>query len=73
MFVKVRVTTAQRKEKVERTAEDRFDIAVKEKPEQNAANVRVLTLLAAALAVPVNKIRFVSGHHAPSKLFEVRD
>jgi uncharacterized protein YggU (UPF0235/DUF167 family) len=72
MFIKVRVKTGERKELVDRLASDRFTISVKEKAEQNAANRRVIEILACELSVPVKRIRFVSGQRSPSKLFEIK-
>jgi uncharacterized protein YggU (UPF0235/DUF167 family) len=70
MLVKVRVKTGAKKESV-RKVKDRYEVAVREKPEQGAANARVLTLLAAELSVPQKKLRIVKGHHSPSKLISL--
>ena len=71
MFVKVRVKTSARRESVEKLAEDRYAIGVKEKPERGVANQRVIQILAQELRVPQKKIRFVSGQKSSSKLFEI--
>jgi uncharacterized protein YggU (UPF0235/DUF167 family) len=70
MLIKVRVKTGARKESVHGEG-SYIAITVKEKPEQNAANKRVIALLALELGVPIKSIRFVKGHKSPSKLFEV--
>lgn len=72
MYIKVRVKTGERKERVERIAPDRFAISVKEKAEQNAANKRVLEILSRELSVPIKNIRFISGQKSPAKLFEIK-
>ena len=72
MHIKVRVTVSARREKVKKIAETLYEIAVREKPEQNAANRRVIALLSVELQVPAKRIRFVSGHKSTSKLFDVR-
>ena len=71
MFVKVRVHTGKRKEQLEKFTEMRYTISVRERPERNAANRRVIEMLASELCVPAKNIRFVSGQRSPSKLFEI--
>lgn len=71
MFIKVRAKTAQRKESIQRIAVDRFEISVKEKPELNAANHRIVAILAEEMNVSVKQVRFISGQRSPAKLFEI--
>ncbi len=71
MYIKVRVKTAQRKEVVTKRAPDNFEMSLKEKPEHNAANNRVLALLAREFNIVEKKIRFISGQRSPSKKFEI--
>ncbi|MEY4747562.1 MAG: hypothetical protein RLZZ416_611 [Candidatus Parcubacteria bacterium] len=71
MLVKVKVRTGVRRESVRKVADDRFEIAVREKPERNAANSRVIELLALACKVPGKHVRIVKGHRSPSKTFSV--
>ena len=73
MYIKVRVKTGQRKESVERVSPVSFKISVKEKPEKNLANQRVLQIVAECLRVPIKKIKIISGHHSPSKLLSIID
>ncbi len=71
MHVSVRVTADAKREKVIEAARGRLMIAVKEPAERNAANRRVLELVAAHHHIPKNHVRLVSGHHSPSKVFDV--
>jgi uncharacterized protein YggU (UPF0235/DUF167 family) len=71
MLIKVKVRTRARRESVTRLAVDIFEMEVREFPENNQANLRVLSLLSLALRVPAKTIRFVRGQKSPSKLFEV--
>jgi uncharacterized protein YggU (UPF0235/DUF167 family) len=71
MYVKVKVRPGERREEVKRLAADSFQLSVREKPENNAANRRVCEILADALAVPVGRVRIVRGHHARSKIVEI--
>lgn len=73
MYIKVRVKTGQKKESVVETTKTSFSISVKEKPERNSANARIIKIIAGKLGVPPKKVRIVSGHHAPSKLLSVAE
>lgn len=72
MFVKVKVKAGARREGFMRVGENKFEISVKEKPENNRANERVISMLSLKLKVPAKYIRFVSGMRSPSKLFEIK-
>lgn len=69
-IVKVRVQAGARQESVSRAGEA-WVIAVKEPAEANRANARVRAVLAEALAVPLAAVRLMTGHHRPSKMFEI--
>ncbi|MBX6323090.1 MAG: DUF167 domain-containing protein [Rhodospirillaceae bacterium] len=73
MYLKVKVNPGARRESVERVGPDAFAVSVREKPRDNAANRRVCEVMAAALGVPVGRVRIVRGHHAHSKIIEVPD
>lgn len=73
MFIKVRVKTGQKKEVVLEKSNTSFSVSVKEKAERNAANHRVIAIIAERLGVPSKKVRIVNGHHAPSKLLFVAE
>jgi uncharacterized protein YggU (UPF0235/DUF167 family) len=72
MYIKVKVTPNARKESFEKIKEDSYKIVVREKAEMNMANRRVIEMLAENLNLPTNKIRLISGHHSPSKIFSIR-
>jgi len=71
MYIKVRVIAGAKKETLEKTKEDTYKISVKEPAERNLANHRVRDLLAKNLSLPVEKIRLISGHTSPSKIFSI--
>ncbi len=73
MFIKVQVTADAKREKVTRKSAERYDIAVKEPAEMNLANNRLREILSEELDVPIAKIRLISGHHHPHKIFSVLD
>lgn len=71
MYVKVRVYPGMKKESIIKTDEDAFEIITKAPAERNLANIRVRELIAMQYEVPVSAVRFVTGHHSPSKILEV--
>lgn len=71
MHIKVRVNTNARKETVILVDESHLTISVKEKPLDNAANKRVMELIAYQFRVPLNKVHMVRGHHTASKILMV--
>jgi len=72
-YIKVVATTGSKKEKITIKSNDHFLISVKEKPERNLANKRILELLSLFLKVKKQKIRIINGHHHPHKLLVVDD
>jgi uncharacterized protein YggU (UPF0235/DUF167 family) len=71
MLIKVRVRTGARKEKVVISSADHFEVSVREKPENNMANKRVISLIADQFHVPIKAVRIVKGHHQPSKILSI--
>ena len=73
MYIHVLVTAGAKKESLKKKSEDHFEISVKEKAENNLANIRVLELVAEHFNVPKNKVRIVNGHRHPSKLLVIEE
>lgn len=71
MYLKVRVKTKAKNESVKKVSADHYEVSVREKPEGNAANKRVLTLMARELGIPAARLRITKGHHSPSKILTV--
>lgn len=71
MYIKVIATPGAKKERVTRTKDSEFHIAVKEKAERNQANNRIREILAAELGVDQGKVRMLTGHRSPSKMFSI--
>lgn len=72
MHVRVRVKAGARKESFSAVNEVTFDIAVREPAERNAANHRITILLAEYFEVTPKRVRLLTGHHAPHKLYEIK-
>lgn len=73
MYIKVLVQPGAKKEKIARPSADHFVIAVKEPAERNAANSRVLEIVAVALGVPKRAVKIISGHHSRNKIFSIEN
>ncbi|MCR4334148.1 MAG: DUF167 family protein [Patescibacteria group bacterium] len=71
MYIKLRVVTNAKKEKINKISEDHFEIWIREKAERNMANRRVVEVMKKYFKT--GKIRIVSGHHSPSKIISVGD
>ena len=69
MYIKLRVFTKQKQEKVEKISDDILRVYVKEEAEMNRANNRILELMKDHFKT--NDVRLVSGHHSPSKIISV--
>jgi uncharacterized protein YggU (UPF0235/DUF167 family) len=70
MFIKIKVKTGSRTEKVEKKADDLYFVSVKEEAERNMANGRVLQLFRDLY--PKKSIKLIKGHHSPAKIVEVK-
>lgn len=71
MHIKVRVKTGAKNENIKKVSDDHYEISVREKPEANMANKRVLALIAVALKIPAARIRITKGHRSPSKILSI--
>jgi uncharacterized protein YggU (UPF0235/DUF167 family) len=71
IYIKVIATTGSKKESISEIKPNYFEISVKEKPERNMANTRIVQMIASHFKVPVKKVRIVNGHHHPHKLLVV--
>jgi len=73
MYLSVRVLAGQKNEGVEPLKDGRLRVRVKAVAQQGLANARAVELVAKHLKVATNKVRIISGHTSPSKLFAVPD
>ncbi len=71
MYIKLRVVTNAKKEKIEKISDDHFKISVGEKAERNMANKRVIEMMKEHFNT--GKIKIISGHRSPSKIISVGD
>lgn len=71
MYIKVTVTPGSRKEAIDEIGDRTFLITVREPAERNLANTRVRELLALRYAIPIGKVRILTGHHSHSKMLSI--
>lgn len=72
MHLKVKVFTNAKKDKLEKISEGRFQCFVREKPENNLANKKMLALLARHLNISIKKLNIVKGRRQPNKIILIR-
>lgn len=71
MLIRVKVTTGAKKEAVTATGKDRLDISLKEKPERNMANKRLVVIIRIHFKAKPGTVKIVKGHKAPSKIVSI--
>lgn len=70
MLLHVKVETGQKKEEIKKLPDGGFRMSLREKPERNLANARILEILR-ELHPESKVVRIVAGHHSPSKIVEI--
>lgn len=71
MYVSVHVSAGAKRESLEELPKGRLKISVKAPAERNLANHRVRELVAAHFLLPLHKVRLISGHTSPAKIFDI--
>ena len=69
MYLKIKVITDAKAQRIEKQSEDLWRVWVKLPAENNLANNKILELVGDAY--PNQMIRIVSGHHSPSKIVSI--
>ncbi|MCX6756786.1 MAG: hypothetical protein NTW35_01345 [Candidatus Nomurabacteria bacterium] len=69
MYLKLKIITDARAEKIEKLKDDEYRIWTKMPAENNLANTRVLEII--RNEYPNKPVRLISGHHSPSKIVSV--
>jgi len=72
MHVRVKVKAGAKREEVSEK-KGVLSISVKEPAQDNAANRRVVRIVAKHFHVPVSSVRIIAGHHAPGKTFSIKE
>ena len=69
MYIKVRVITGAPKEVIQKIEDDVIEMYLREPPERNLANRKVLSIIRDMY--PNMPVRMINGHHSPSKMILV--
>lgn len=70
MLIKIKVFPKTRREEINKIKEDKFEIFIRARAQNNEANMRVVEIV--RLLFPQNKgIKIVKGHTTPNKIIEV--
>lgn len=69
MYIKIRVKTGQKKESVVKKSDTEFVVSIRQKPERNLANRRIIELFQAMYTT--NNVRIISGIHHPIKMVSI--
>lgn len=69
MYIHIKVKTKQKEEYIKEVKENHFEISLREKPEKNLANRRILEILKSHFGT--QKVKIINGHRSPSKLISV--
>jgi len=73
MLIKIHVFPCVKEEGVVKIKENAFNVSVRPKPENGAANARAIELLALYFAVPPGRVRLIKGAHQANKIFEIKE
>lgn len=71
MFIKVKVFTKKKHNKIIKKSENYYEIYVRAKPEKGEANKEIINLLAAYLQISESKVRLIRGFRQRNKIFEI--
>jgi uncharacterized protein YggU (UPF0235/DUF167 family) len=71
MYIRVEARPNSRKESILQSDEKTYTISVKEPAQLNMANKRIREILAEHLGIPLGKIKMISGHRSPRKIFTI--
>ncbi len=71
MEIKVRVRAGARREKLKIVSQKEFKISVREEAHGNAANRRVVELVALHFGAPTSRVRILRGHRSITKHLSV--
>ena len=71
-IVSVEAFPSSRKEKIERLADDKFKIYIKEPAQNNLANKRIAVILSDIYNTDVRNIKQLTGHRSQKKKFEIK-
>jgi len=73
MLIKVRAKPGSKSEKIIRIGKNEFEISIKEKAENNKANIAIIKALAEYLDCSTANFRIKSGSTSKNKIIEIKN
>ena len=70
-LIRIKIFPGTKKERIEIVTDDKFDIYVKEKPEQGRANTRMIELLARHFGISDKKFKIIKGSKTRNKIVKI--
>ena len=70
MILKIKVKLNSKEQEIVKTRENEYKISLKEKPEDNKANIELIKLLKKHFG---KEVRFVKGMRSKNKIIEIRN
>ena len=67
MQIRVKVKTGSKKQELVFVSKDKLEVSLKEKPERNEANKKLVSVIGKQFHVPTEKVKILTGHRKPSK------
>ena len=71
MFIRVKIKPCSKEVSVFQKSDDKFEVSVKSKPENNAANNEMISLLSEFLGIGEERLKIVKGGRERSKIIEI--
>jgi uncharacterized protein YggU (UPF0235/DUF167 family) len=72
MLIHIKIFPESKEDSVVAKSDNSFIVKVREKAERNAANIKMRALLAEHFKVDLGRVKIITGHHAPSKIVEIK-
>lgn len=73
MLIHIKIHPESKADSIEAKNDNSFVVKVREKAERNAANRKLRELLSQHFKVDLGKVKIITGHHAPSKIVEIKN
>lgn len=70
-LIRIKAHPKSKHESVTEISDQILEIWVREPAENNLANHRIMEITGEFYEIPINKLRMISGHHAPTKKIQV--
>lgn len=71
MLIKVKVYPSSKKEEIIKKGDNEYQIKVKEKPENNKANEKVIEILSVYFKIASSKIVIIKGQKSRNKIIKI--